>query len=160
MRVTCTCCHRVETWHPSEREVVVEGGLRVPHPNATIAAYYAIKAVQTQPGRRVVAACPSCEQPMVTDNPAAAPMDWPLTLPDGSSFNLQTLHLVAEDDPALAALDEQIQSWERALTRSQTSFSSRIFQGSLLGVMLFPVFCWLLAVGMVILYLNHFFTVK
>ena len=49
---------------------------------------------------------------------------------------------------------------EDALHRNQSSYASRVFEGSLLGMMLVPFMCWLFAVGMVILYLNHFFTLE
>jgi len=130
----------------------------VPHPNATIAAYNAIKEAQASANQRVVGPCPLCEQPMVTDDPSAPAIVWPLTMHDGSQHHLQTAPLAIEGDTSLQQLDEQINAWEKALHRSQTSVASRIFEGSLLGVMMFPVLCWLFAVGMVILYLNHFFT--
>jgi len=155
MHVRCTCCHRVEIWGQDAREVLAEGGLRVPAPNATIAAYRAIVAVQ-ETGHTVVGRCPMCEQPMVSDEPTATAIEWPLHMDDGDVLNLQTAPLAT--DTSLETLDARLEQWEEALKRSHATVASRIFEGSLLGVMIIPVLCWLFAVGMVLLYLNHFFT--
>lgn len=160
MRVTCTCCHRVEDWRDNQREVIAEGGLRVPHPNETIAAYRAIQSAQSSPDQRVVAVCSQCQQPMVATTTSLDGLVWPLTMADGAVVSVQTSPLQVEGHTTLQALDDRITEWEDALHRNQSSYASRVFEGSLLGMMLVPFMCWLFAVGMVILYLNHFFTLE
>jgi hypothetical protein len=148
----------VEIWGQDGREVQAEGGLRVPAPNETIAAYRAIVALQ-ETGQTVVGRCPMCGQPMVTDDPTANAIEWPLDMGDGDVITLQTAPLTTDTGTPLETLDARLEQWEKALARSNATVASRIFEGSLLSVMIIPVLCWLLAVGMVILYLNHFFTV-
>ena len=160
--VRCPSCFRLESWHPEpeggfRRAVQTEGGGRRPAVHPSLAAWRLLAAARSGGAERVVAACPACDLPLVTESdalPAIAewtldndlgtftvPMNGPVTGPDGEMT-----------DEALSQLLER--RYDERLRLSELELGKSLFTSALLFPLLgLLLTVWVVAVAVVVLFL-------
>lgn len=160
MRVTCPCCHHAEAWTDEGKTVVMEGGLRTPSPHPTLAAWRAIRRAWEGELGELVGPCPECAQPMfVAVSKTSKPWQpWPLLLPDGRTLTVTEKGLSDGDEtPDPESVDALLEStWGETWLPRDVRLGQAAFEGSVLTMMLFPLFAWCVAVGSVLIYLLNF----
>ncbi|MFT4624787.1 MAG: hypothetical protein ACI8PZ_003450 [Myxococcota bacterium] len=140
----------MEQWESGERVVQVEGGSRRPAVHPDLAAWHTVRGALAGDTGAVVAECPACAQPMVADE-GGQWLDWPLQTPDGAVMiragTLPANHSIAALDSALDA------AWAERFDLRAVRPGRALFQGGLLTLILVPIALWVIAVGVVSLFL-------
>jgi hypothetical protein len=149
MIVRCRCCHRSERRSDGSAVVLAEGGARRSE-DPDRDAFLALAASAEGETGPVVARCPACGGPMVSDDPAATRIAWTLPTPQGP--------IVFGADgsvrpPLEVARRMADQTWPPDQDRDP---SGGVLQSAFVFTMVAPVVVWLGALSFVVLFLIRF----
>lgn len=153
MLAVCPTCHRKERWTNGVREVLIEGGARQPASSLEREGFDRVFAASQGEVGPIVGACP-CGLPLVGE--AGAPVgDYLLALPPGELRVSPGGVTLAGEPVDLDALAAKVHvAFPLAVSDGATP-TERLFAGSLLTMMLFPVVVWVFAVSVVVVFYSH-----
>lgn len=153
MRTRCRICHRVERWSADgSRTVELVGGRRRSRAPERDAFEVLAKSVTGEIGP-VVAECPACSGPMVSED-GGKRIPWTIETPRGPIVFGPTATVASPEGPSLDAARALMGAvYPRPLDPSAALTST--FGSSLMVMMMAPVAVWLLAVFFVVLFLTH-----
>lgn len=141
-RVTCTCCHRVETWSDKGVVVEMEGGVRRPTGDPELATLISALEVYRD-GHRVVGSCSECGQLLKSDDEG---LPWISVTSEGivGELTVDERGLTGAEltvDEAIALLTDE----QQPTLREELEGAGSLPIVALLGVP--PFLLWLSAIG-------------